>query len=421
MNQESATPALRFKGFEETWKERKLGEVAQVTMGQSPDGSTYSNKPGGSILVQGNADIKNGWVDPRVWTTQITKQADAGDLIMSVRAPAGAMGKTAYDVVIGRGVAAIQGNEFLYQLLVKRDIDGLWKQVSSGSTFDALNAENIKSTDIYIPSTDEQNKIGAYLEKLDQLISLQAQKLDKLEDFKKAMLNKMFPQKGSRVPEIRFQGFTEPWEERKLGEIGKTYSGLSGKIKTDFGHGEARYITYMNVFSCPVSSPTMIEPIEIDAKQNEVEVGDVFFTTSSETPEEVGMSSVLLEKQGHLYLNSFCFGYRPSIQINNLYLAYMLRSTSMREQITLLAQGISRYNISKNKVMELFILLPALEEQYLLGQCFSLLDRLLSLHRQKLEKLQAIKKAMLGQMFPPERAAKSASTLLTPALDQDTL
>ena len=92
-----------------SWEQRKLGDVAQITMGQSPDGSTYSDEPSDYILVQGNADLQNGWVCPRIWTTQITKKADAGDLIMSVRAPAGAMGKTAYNAVIGRGVAAIKG------------------------------------------------------------------------------------------------------------------------------------------------------------------------------------------------------------------------------------------------------------------------------------------------------------------------
>ena len=84
-----------------------MGEICQVTMGQSPDGSTYSETPSDYILVQGNADLKDGWVSPRIWTTQKTKTADAGDLIMSVRAPAGAMGKTTYNVVIGRGVAGI--------------------------------------------------------------------------------------------------------------------------------------------------------------------------------------------------------------------------------------------------------------------------------------------------------------------------
>ena len=127
----------------------------------------------------------------------------------------------------------------------------------------------------------------------------------------------------------------------------------------------------------------MTEPIEIDPKQNEVEVGDVFFTTSSETPEEVGMSSILLEKRGKTYLNSFCFGFRPSEKIDSYYLAYMLRSESTRAKIILLAQGISRYNISKNKVMEIAVSLPSLDEQKMIGQYFSQLDNLITLHQRQ--------------------------------------
>jgi len=141
-------------------------------MGQSPDGSTYSDEPSDYILVQGNADLQNGWVCPRIWTTQITKKADAGDLIMSVRAPAGAMGKTAYNAVIGRGVAAIKGNEFIYQLLVKMDADGFWKTLSCGSTFESLNSDNIKNAEVKIPTTAEQIKIGGYFQQLDNLITL---------------------------------------------------------------------------------------------------------------------------------------------------------------------------------------------------------------------------------------------------------
>ena len=206
--------------------------------------------------------------------------------------------------------------------------------------------------------------------------------------------------KKSDAPAIRFKGFSDAWEQRKLGDIGETYTGLSGKTKADFGHGQARFVTYMNVFSNPISNPEMTEPIEIDPKQNEVEVGDVLFTTSSETPEEVGMSSVLLEKRGKTYLNSFCFGFRPSEKIDSYYLAYMLRSESAREKIILLAQGISRYNISKNKVMEIAVSLPSLDEQKLIGQCFSQLDHLITLHQRKFEKLTNVKKSMLEKMFP---------------------
>ena len=154
--------------------------------------------------------------------------------------------------------------------------------------------------------------------------------------------------------------FAVSWEQRKLGEVGTTYTGLSGKTKEDFGHGNGQFVTYMNVFSNPVGLPDMTEAVEIDDSQNKVLFGDVLFTTSSETPEEVGMSSVWLENAENTYLNSFCFGYRPTVEFNPYYLAYMLRSSSMRKKITFLAQGISRYNISKNKMLDIEIPIQAL-------------------------------------------------------------
>ena len=203
----------------------------------------------------------------------------------------------------------------------------------------------------------------------------------------------------TREPRCFLGSFDFSWEQRKLGEMGQTYTGLSGKTKDDFGHGQARFVTYMNVFSNPISNPEMTEPIEIDPKQNEVEVGDVFFTTSSETPEEVGMSSILLEKRGKTYLNSFCFGFRPSEKIDSYYLAYMLRSESARAKITLLAQGISRYNISKNKVMEIAVSLPSLDEQKMIGQYFSQLDNLITLHQRKCALLFSPFQAFISMMF----------------------
>lgn len=170
-----------------------------------------------------------------------------------------------------------------------------------------------------------------------------------------------------------------------MGKVGETYTGLSGKTKDDFGHGQARFVTYMNVYSNPVALPDMTEAVEIDNSQNKVLFGDVLFTTSSETPEEVGMSSVWLDNAENTYLNSFCFGYRPTTALNPYYLAYMLRSSSMRKKITFLAQGISRYNISKNKMMDIEIPIPSTAEQKQIGEYFRYLDRLISLHQRKEE------------------------------------
>lgn len=140
-------------------------------MGQSPDSKNYTENPTDSILVQGNADLKDGEVVPRVWTTQETKIAEPNSIILSVRAPVGDVGHTRYRVVLGRGVAGIKGNQFIYQILLKMHESGFWIKYSNGSTFESINSDDIKNADIYIPANSEQIKIGKVLKLLDQLIA----------------------------------------------------------------------------------------------------------------------------------------------------------------------------------------------------------------------------------------------------------
>ena len=270
-----------------------------------------------------------------------------------------------------------------------------------GTSIKGITKDELLAKSIMVPQYAEQRQIGAFFKQLDHLITLHQRQhfLHSTPDI-------------SLSVRLIHPFYTFSWEQRKLGEMGQTYTGLSGKTKDDFGHGQARFVTYMNVFSNPISNPEMTEPIEIDPKQNEVEVGDVFFTTSSETPEEVGMSSILLEKRGKTYLNSFCFGFRPSEKIDSYYLAYMLRSESTRAKIILLAQGISRYNISKNKVMEIAVSLPSLDEQKMIGQYFSQLDNLITLHQRQAivyAVIRSIRKVILAerQYFAPPMVRKS--------------
>ena len=399
MTENLKIPEIRYSEFTKPWEQRKLGETVQITMGQSPSGENYTENPKDYILVQGNADMKNGRVVPRVWTTQVTKKADPEDIILSVRAPVGDVGKTDYPVVLGRGVAGIKGNAFIFQTLSRMKGIGFWTRYSSGSTFESINSADLKDAVIQIPNIEEQIKIGEFFTKLDDTIALHQRELDNLKITKQVFMKKMFPKEGEKVPEVRFPGFMADWDYRKLGDVGETYTGLSGKSKDDFGHGRGKYVTYMNVFSNSIANPSLVELVEIDTKQNEVNPGDIFFTTSSETPEEVGMSSVWLENSDNTYLNSFCFGYRPIEKFDNYYLAYMLRSSVVRKKITFLAQGISRYNISKNKVMDIAVPIPVIEEQTKIGEFFKQLDDIINLQQQELEKLKQTKQAFLQKMF----------------------
>ncbi|WP_260507243.1 restriction endonuclease subunit S [Listeria booriae] len=291
-------------------------------------------------------------------------------------------------------------NNFLAQFLRSPLFQNKLNANASGGTAKGISMKEFAKLSLYLPKDiNEQRKIGTFLKTMDNTIALHQRKLDALKQMKKGFLQQLFPENGEKLPRVRFTGFQEEWEQRKLGDIGETFAGLSGKTKEDFGHGNAKYVTYMNVFSNPVSNHKMVESVEIDTKQQQVQYGDVFFTTSSETPEEVGMSSVWLGNIKNVYLNSFCFGYRPTAVFAPYYLAFMLRSPILRKKFMLLAQGISRYNISKNKVMDIQVFIPALTEQKKIGACFQQLDNTIALYQYKLDQLNILKKSCLQNMF----------------------
>src|SRR5690625_3636162 len=227
---------------------------------------------------------------------------------------------------------------------------------------------------ISYPCNLEQQKIGKFFKVIDERIANQERKIAKVKALKSAYLTEMFPQEGETVPRRRFKGFEGEWRITYLGSIGGTFSGLSGKTKQDFGHGTAEFITYMNVFNNTISNINITEKVVYDNKQTQVKYGDILFTTSSETPDEVGMSSVWLDDRPNVYLNSFCFGFRSVINIDYYFIGYMLRANLFRKQMEVLAQGISRYNISKSKVLEIEIYLPTIQEQRKIGDFFKVID-----------------------------------------------
>ena len=406
-------PKIRFKGFTKDWEQRKLGDYLEVSKEKNRDEGfgkedvlSVSGEFGivNQIEFQGRsfagASVKNyGVVEvfDIVYTKSPLKSNPYG-IIKTNKGKAGIV-STLYAVYKPKNNV---DSEFIqiYFELDSRMNSYMHPLVNKGAKNDMkVSDENALKGPVIFPRIEEQKMISQYFSNLDHLITLHQRKCEQTKKLKKYMLQKMFPQNGAKVPEIRFDGFTYDWEQRKLGDIGSTFTGLSGKTKEDFGHGDAQFITYMNVFSNPVANLEMTEAVEIDAKQNCVKKGDVFFTTSSETPEEVGMSCVMPENKDNIYLNSFCFGYRPTEKFDLDYLAYVLRADSFRQEMTFLAQGISRYNISKNKVMEVSIPIPNLEEQTMVGQYFSNLDHLITLHQRKCDELKKMKKYMLQNMF----------------------
>jgi len=203
-------------------------------------------------------------------------------------------------------------------------------------------------------------------------------------------------------PPLRFPEFSGEWQKTTLGKNGYTYNGLSGKSATDFGKGFP-YITYKSIFDNSAVDMKRVELVEVklSEKQNEVKQGDIFFTTSSETPEEVGMSSVLLDNPGFCFLNSFCFGYRlnDTKLVLPEFMRFYLRSSLIRTRLRILAQGSTRFNISKGEVMKMRVSLPNPNEQAKIASFLSLIDDRISVQIGLIEDLKKLKSAIRKIVF----------------------
>ena len=201
----------------------------------------------------------------------------------------------------------------------------------------------------------------------------------------------------------RLPGFSDKWEVKQFGKLGSTFGGLSGKSKVDFGHGSSRYITFMNIIYNTVIDCETFElvNVKLTETQNKVVKGDLFFNGSSETPDEVGMCSALLDDVENIYVNSFCFGFRfyENIEANNLYFAYFFRSREGRQLMKSLAQGAIRYNLSKSALLKLNFPIPEFKEQTAIAEILSDMDAEIAVLEEKLVKARQVKQGMMQELL----------------------
>jgi type I restriction enzyme S subunit len=268
----------------------------------------------------------------------------------------------------------------------------------TGSGVPTLNRNDVHDFQVSIPkSKSEQTAIATVLSDTDALIEHLEKLIAKKKAIKQGMMQQLLTSK-KRLP-----GFSRDWKVKKLGEVGETYGGLSGKKKSDFDGGKYPYIPFMNIMSNPVIDLQYFDYVNIrgDEKQNRAIKGDLFFNGSSETPEEVGMCSVLQGDIPNLYLNSFCFGFRlnKDLKTDGLYLSYFFRSPMGRQLIFSLAQGATRYNLSKINFMKLEIPYPNLAEQITIAKIFSDMDAEIESLEQKRDKYTMLKQGMMQQLL----------------------
>lgn len=282
-------------------------------------------------------------------------------------------------------------NGYYFYLYFSNNFYNRIMQMTAKSSVDSVRMEMIADMQIPLPPTlNEQTAIANALSDTDTWITNLENLLAKKHQIKQGALQELLKPK-------------EGWEVKKLGDIGKLYGGLSGKSKTDFEKGKFPYIPFMNVMNNAIIKNNYFDFVNIKPGeiQNKALKGDLFFNGSSETPEEVGMCSVLLNDIDNLYLNSFCFGYRlfKELNINGLFLCYYFRSDEGRKLFYSMAQGATRYNLSKGNFKKLQIPLPKIEEQTQIANILTDMDIEIEQLEIKIDKAKKVKQGMMQELL----------------------
>ena len=378
-------PELRFKGFTDEWEQRKLGELGSVAMNrrifkdQTSENEevpffkigTFGSKPDAFISRELFEEYKLKYPYPEI-----------GDILISA---SGSIGRTVVyqgedEYFQDSNIVWLKHDNRLDNKFLKQFYSIVKWQGLEGSTIKRLYNKNILDTDISIPSTIEQNKIGMFFEQLDDTIALHQRKLDLLKEQKKGYLQKMFPKNGAKVPELRFAGFADDWEERKLGEIFNYEQPTKYIVKST---------EYDDTFNTPVLTAGKsfllgytdeITGIKNATVDNPVVIFDDFTTGSHyvDFPFKIKSSAMKL-----LSLND---------NSDNFYFMF-----NTLKNIKYVPQSHERHWISKFSEFEIYK--PSQEEQQKIGSFFKQLDDTIALHQRKLDLLKEQKKGFLQKMF----------------------
>ena len=393
----------------EDWEIKQIGEFTDAVAGGTPN-TTIPEYWGGDIPWMSSGELNKRRVhsvDGRITKTGLENSSTHMIPENCVLVGLAGQGKTRGTVAINyislctnQSIAAIFPNdqvetEYLYQNLYSR-YDELRELSSGDGGRGGLNLKLIKNLIVPIPPLPEQRRIAEALSDVDELIA----SLEKLIEKKKAL--KHGAMRELLTGKRRLPGFTEEWKEYRIGDMGDFYSGLSGKSKNDFENGNSKYITFLNVLSNTVIDTSSLGTVSIKKNelQNQVKKGDLFFNTSSETPEEVGMCAVLNKSLDNTYLNSFCFGFRLKDKTHEpLFLSYYFNSFVGRKIMSVLAQGATRYNLSKNNFADTVIKLPQKGEQIVISSFLLESEIELDALKKKLIKIQKIKSGMMSELL----------------------
>lgn len=417
MTKKASTPALRFKGFTYTWEQRRLGEVLSLIK----DGThgTHQDVEDGPLLLSAK-NIKHGEIrwdntDRRIAQADYEKihstfSLENGDILLTI---VGSIGEVAIlrnsdGITFQRSVAFLRPNkelksEFLYAEVLSEHFQKELDNRKSTSAQPGIYLGDLGEIPFTFPKDiAEQKQIGTYFRNLDHLITLHQRKYDKLTNMKKSMLEKMFPKNGANVPEIRFKGFTDAWEQRKLGEIADVTK-LAGFEFTEHivysDEGDIIALRGLNVKKgCLVLDDVKYIDNSNFSKlgRSKLFINDVLFTYVG----TVGELAIIPENN-RFYLAPNVSRIRFQ---NRLYAPYMVQQMGSKSfydnMIFSLIATSSQPALSMENIRKFIVSVPKdFEEQEKIGQYFTNLDQLITLHQRELEKLKNLKKACLEKMF----------------------
>ena len=408
MTEQAKVPAIRFAGFTDPWEQRKLSEVATFGGGHTPPMADPDNYEDGYVLWVTSQDVKSNYLDRT--TTQITEKGakeltlyPAGSLVMVTRSgilrhtlPVAELRKPS---TVNQDIRVIlpQGEccgEWLLQFFISHNKELLLEFGKTGTTVESVDFGKIKDMLLYMPSTVEQQQIGDFFAKLDSLITLHQRKYDKLVIFKKSMLEKMFPKDGESVPEIRFAGFTDPWEQRELVDIAEIVGGGTPDTNnSNYWDGDIDWYAPAelgnNIYA--ESSTRKITQAGFDSCSTKMLPADktILFTSRA------GIGNTAILRHSACTNQGF-----QSLVIGDadVYFVYSM-SERIKKWAEEKASGSTFLEISGRQLETMPVNLPSLVEQQAIGSFFSHLDNLITLHQRKLELLQNIKKSLLDKMF----------------------
>ncbi len=400
-----AKPIIRFKGYQDDWEQRKVCNITTSYSGGTPK-SGYTEYYDGDIPFIRSGEIYSDKTE--LFITELgmknssAKMVHEGDILYALYgATSGEVSRAKIDGAINQAILAIVPNDdinanFLVEWFRKEKdkITDTYLQGGQGN----LSAQIIKELEVTIPSYDEQNKIGLYFEQLNTLITLHQRKCDETKRLKKYMLQKMFPQNGEKVPEIRFSGFTDDWEQRKLGDVAPLRGGYAFK-SSEYKKDGTPIVRISNILPDGSIGADFACYDDMENDENiSLRNGDALLAMSGAT---TGKVSILKCKNTDKYYQNQRVGYfKRNIQYNYDFVSTIVRSDLFKEQLMSVLVAGAQPNVSSKEIDSFEFVFPLnIEEQKKIGQYFANLDTLITLHQRELENLQNIKKFMLGKMF----------------------